>query len=145
MVLENSALYVQNWPWAMKRNRKSDLKASCLSLVYLCSSLLRKQIYIISSVIKLPTSPSHSPLSAGDLTYYFTKKTEAFRREWPHLLLPNRPTFAYACTSTSLLLQWWALCSYKTSGPIPFQQLSSLSCIILFYLSWLDYTHRLQA
>ena len=81
----------------MGRWTKSDLnEASCISLVYLLFPFLRKQIYIVSSVIKISTPPSPSALSAGDLTYYFTEKIEAFRTEWPHLPI-TKLTNLYMC------------------------------------------------
>ena len=85
----------------MKGSSENDFnEVFCISLRYLLSSSPRRQIYIISSVIKLSTPPSHSSLSAGDFTYYFTEKIEALRGELPHL--PTvRLTNLYACLDIS--------------------------------------------
>jgi len=81
----------------VKGSSENDFnEASWISLRYLLSSSPRRQIYIISSVIKLSTPPSPSSLSAGDFTYYFTEKIEALRGELPHL--PTiKLTNLYAC------------------------------------------------
>lgn len=120
---------VQDCPWVMEGSRENDLnETSCISLGYLLSSSPRRQIYIISSVIKLSTPPSRSSLSAGDFTDYFNEKIEAFRGEWPHLPITKLTNLYIYLYVNFLLLQWCALSSCKASGPIlsPATVISSL-------------------
>lgn len=140
------AVCVQDWLQAIEGYRKSDLnEASCISLVYWLSSSLRKQVYIISSVIKISTPPTPSALSTGDLTYYFTEKIEAFRREWPHLPITKLTNFYIrvyvnfppVTKMSSVLLQ--GLWSHPFSSS--YRLFSPAS---IFYLSQLDYSYGLQ-
>lgn len=143
---ENWAVCVQDWLQAIGGYRKSDFNEnSCISLVYLLSSSLRKQVYIISSVIKISTPPTLRHYQLVTSLIISLKKIEAFRREWLHLpitKLTNFYIYVYVNFSpvtkmSSVLLQGiWShsfTSNYHLSSPAS-----------IFCLSQLDYPYRLQ-
>lgn len=64
----------------------SDLARNLASiLVHLLAYSPREQFHIFSSLLKLPTPPPPSSLSAFDLDCYFLEKIETIRRELPQV------------------------------------------------------------